>query len=506
MSGVETSIFNPFSYDLEILTIVNNEGESFDVKDTFQQFLITEDITQPFLTGELILVDSTGILERAKLTGQESVRIRFKHPEANHENDTIDQLFRIYRVMDILRENQNIQTIKCLFASPEFIEAKRKRISQAFNGNLLDIVAKLSTDHLGITHDENLDAENPPPKMTPYFERRAKSEQFAHLVVPNWTVFDTITWLCAQAQDSNHDSHLTDSYFFNQTANGGYRLHSLKQMYGIDYLGGDEFAYSVVYGDAKTREASPDEEAKELEHPPGRRIISYINPSSANVLDGITNGLFGSKLTTIDSTFKHYREKTYNLLERFYAGDNTIDDHPFIRIAEEHLNIGESSTDPSQDLVCRGLYGNETLTKPLSSYPDATQLLMTQNSYVNDPGNKIPSVYGRAHLGGAQTQMAVHELLSYHTIQCLISARSDISTGQLINLKLTLPAPEGLMEDWEPIFYNGKHLIRKIQWSATKTRMELNITCMKDSVENHIEMTEIPYPEKEFVGPPKPEE
>ena len=62
------------------------------------------------------------------------------------------------------------------------------------------------------------------------------------------------------------------------------------------------------------------------------------------------------------------------------------------------------------------------------------------------------------------------------------------------------------MEDWEPIFYNGKHLIKKIQWSATKTRMELNITCMKDSVENNIETIEIPYPETEYqlVGPPKP--
>jgi hypothetical protein len=517
MAGLGPDVRNPHSYVLEVLTIVNNEGVSYDCRDSFKQCLITEDIENPFLTGELMLIDSTGQLERAKMTGQESLRIRFYHPGADSENDIIDQLFRIYRIGDVVRDRQNVQTFKCLFASPELIDAKRIRISQAFNGNLLDTVAKIAEDKLGISQDP-FDPLEPPAKMVPHFDRRAKSKQEAHIVIPNWTVLDTISFLCSQAQDNDYDSHLTDSYYFHQTARGGYRLHSLRQMYNIDYLGGDPFVYTNVnYSEQDAREFSGEpkvlisdkgEVTGEVGH--GRRIVHYVSPTSANVLEGISNGLFGSTLTTVNSTHKYYQEKSYNLLERFYSGtgENSMEPHPFIRQSGEKLHIGLASKDPSADLECRGVYA---YYDPLTSYPEATQLLLYSPSYINDKEDNIKGVNSDAHLGASQTQLAVTQLMKYHTIQCLISNRSDISTGQLINLKIPLPSPEGPQEEWEPMFYSGKHLIKKIQWTFTQAHMETNITCMKDSVTNNIETVVPERPASQyhhfinFVGPPEPE-
>ena len=97
----------PFSYDLEVLTLVNNEGEGYDLRKVFVGVKIHESITQNFLLGEIGIADSTGLLENAKLFGQETLRIRFKSPfgleDELHDDDIIDQIFRIYKVGQVQR-------------------------------------------------------------------------------------------------------------------------------------------------------------------------------------------------------------------------------------------------------------------------------------------------------------------------------------------------------------------------------------------------------------------
>ena len=54
---------NPLSYELEILTLVNNEGVGFDIRGIFLECAIYESITNGFLVGELAIADATGLLE-----------------------------------------------------------------------------------------------------------------------------------------------------------------------------------------------------------------------------------------------------------------------------------------------------------------------------------------------------------------------------------------------------------------------------------------------------------
>ena len=70
-TGTDNS--NPTSYELEILTIVNNEGEGFDIRGLMLECNLYESITRNFLMGELVIGDSIGLRENAKLFGQESL-------------------------------------------------------------------------------------------------------------------------------------------------------------------------------------------------------------------------------------------------------------------------------------------------------------------------------------------------------------------------------------------------------------------------------------------------
>ena len=42
-----------FNYNLEVLTLVNNEGEGFDIRRTFLGLELTESITQNILQGAI---------------------------------------------------------------------------------------------------------------------------------------------------------------------------------------------------------------------------------------------------------------------------------------------------------------------------------------------------------------------------------------------------------------------------------------------------------------------
>ena len=179
--AVGTDSSNPRSYELEILTIVNNEGDGFDVRELMVECNIYESIHRNFLMGELIISDAIGFLENAKLFGQESLRIRFKQPsgiqDETDEADIIDQLFRIYKIQGVTRVDETTQLYQLNFCSPEFIQAKRIRISQAFRGSMTDIAALLAEDHLGIVNEVK------DTKLEPYFEMREKSQNENYHIV-----------------------------------------------------------------------------------------------------------------------------------------------------------------------------------------------------------------------------------------------------------------------------------------------------------------------------------
>ena len=99
MSEADSS--TPKSIELEVLTIVNNEGDGFDIRNAMMECNIYESIERNFLLGECIIADSIALLENAKLFGQETIRIKFKQAaginDETHIDDTIDQVFRIYK-------------------------------------------------------------------------------------------------------------------------------------------------------------------------------------------------------------------------------------------------------------------------------------------------------------------------------------------------------------------------------------------------------------------------
>lgn len=482
-TGTESS--NPQSYELEVLTIVNNEGEGFDIRDLMIECSIFESINRNFLLGELIIGDAIALMENAKLFGQESLRIRFKQPagvnDETDEEDLIDQIFRIYKITGVKRINETTQAYKLSFCSPGHIESKRTRISQAFRGSMTDIAAQIAEDHLGIANEVK------DKKLESYFEVREKSQgDNYHVLIPNWTVGYAMNYLCASAQGIDSTSGLQDSFFFYQTANGGYRIQSLASMMEQDYAGGRPFVYSEA-----AREKDPNVPADSTNPDKlgmSRRILNFEVQSAANVLEGTMEGLFGSKQTTVDNTYQFYVEKTYSFLEKFFSGEKqAMHCHPFVRTQPEILHIGTAADEGDVNII------GSVEGKGIGAYPNAHSILTSDSSFVNDSTDKIHQPNHYTHLGSSQFRAAAKQLLDYYTMNLILATRTDISVGQVINLDIPAArAGEGVVE---PKFYNGGHLITELRWTLRGDHCNLNVKCIKDSVLNNIETTEIEYGE-----------
>ena len=500
---------NPKNIELEILTIVNNEGDGFDIRDVMLECNIYESISRNFLLGECIISDSVALLENAKLFGQESIRIRFKQATGSgdepHIDDTIDQVFRIYKIDSVTRIDSANQVFKINFCSTEMLASKRIRISQAFRGSLTDIAAQIAEDHLKIVN-KNLDT-----KCTPYFQVREKSDKDNyHVVIPNWSAGYAINWLCKRAQGIGPNSGLQDSFFWYQTANGSYRISSLASMMKVNYAGGRPFSYASVNAADGKDEPYDITLEKTQGHSGnigmGRRILSYEVRSHADVLKGVINGLFASKQTTIDNTYKIFTEKTYSFLDKHFSRRSSIEAHPFVRTQPEilwiggpagEIEVGASSCSPG-DITAYRDSSRPGKGKTISDYPDAHQILTSDSAYVNDATNKIWQSNHRTHLGQIQFRAAAKELLEYYTISLVLSARTDISVGTLINLDIPAVRPGGEVE--EPKFNNGRHLITELAWNINaKHECTLSVKCIKDSVINNIETTVMEYGESSNV-------
>ncbi len=482
-TGTDNS--NPTSYELEILTIVNNEGEGFDIRGLMLECNLYESISRNFLMGELVIGDSIGLRENAKLFGQESLRLRFKQPSGVHDEtddaDIIDQIFRIYKITNEKRVDESSTVYQLYFTSPEFLTSKRKRISQALRGSVSDMAAKIAEDHLGIANEVK------DKKLEPYFDIREKSQgDNYHIVIPNWTVNYTINHLCAEAQGTEATSGLADSFYFFQTANGGYRIQSLANMMDQEYGGGRPFVYSQAASDNQNPDIPYDSTEEGIGA--GRRILDYKVSSSANVLEGIMGGLFASRQVTLDNTYQFYVDKSYSYLDKFHGSKTSLHCHPLVRQEPEITHIGTAADEGDVKII------GSSEGESISDYTDAHLIYANDSSFMNDEKNTIVQPDHKIHMGSKQHRKASQQLLKYYTMDLVLPARTDISVGQVINLEIP-PAIPG--EDIESKFFGGPHLITDLSWNLRTNSCQLNVKVIKDSVMNQIETVEIEYGDTE---------
>ena len=476
---------DPLYYDLDICTIINNEGWGMDIRNLMGECTIYESIFNNFITGEMVIDDSINMYDKLMFTGQETLRIKFGHRlggEPCEENAKIDKFFRIHKVSDVQRTDQGTLMYKISFATPEFIASRRERVSQAFRGNPIEIATKIGTDRLkieaipkaasGMIRETNY--KEVPEIAVPYWEYTSINEKpsYTHVVIPNWSINYTMNWLCRQAQDKVlEEDPLGGKYFWYETATGGYRINSINDMLTLDYLPNEEFHYSPA--------ADLDRE-KEDESPMTLKLISYTAPDQADVIEASVKGMFAGRQITVDLTGKSFHDI-------YKAFDNRKDPRQwFIRSEPETYSVGQAvdfdeNGKPSSPI--------EKPLDPLETIYDYADSYLTVHHILQRGGGVHSDSYETVHsdnwYGTELASAAAMKLAEYNTISGLISARTDICVGERINLRIPTSDTGTVSKDLpEPDPFNdGHHLITHIRWTLGQgNELRTNIKCIKQDI------------------------
>tara|TARA_B110000196_G_scaffold150233_1_gene129651 strand:- start:1474 stop:3123 length:1650 start_codon:yes stop_codon:yes gene_type:complete len=512
-----TDSLNPYNYQLEVLTIVNNEGITMDVRNMMGECRIYESILNNFLMGELAIIDALepSLFEQMHFTGQESLRIKFSHGEENSGNKSIDKLFRIYKVSDVQRHNQGQLQYMLSFCSPEFLTSRRFRISKAYRGSHAGVAAKIGDEYLNITSPKSGNISRYSTKgleghkHEPYWEHIALNslDEDYQFVIPNWTVNYTMNWLCNEALEDTTNiaprkhSSFDSLTFWYQSAQGDYKIESLKDMLETEFLHGAKFIYSPVSENETVDFKLEDGDKTKTVKVSGQKIINYQEGQHADFLEGIVYGIFAGEQTTVDLRNKMYYESQWSYFDSPQQGEETTGSYPMIRDTKEVKWVGNAidlpgeGTDDKIHPVAAEPFKPMRPAKhpteiPASEFHQAYSILENQTPKIFEDNTKYNSEGLEGIPKAVIIKQAALKLLEYNTITAQISARTDISAGKIIDLSIPatdtgLGAVRGI--DREDNFNSGKHLITEVMWSLMPTELKTNITCMRDTCITKIE-------------------
>jgi len=132
------------------LSIVNQYGESLEIPRSAMEVSLFESIYSKFVTGEIAIDDGLNLTKNFRFTGQENVRIIFRQQEGNGQScapeDSIDKVFRVYKVSNEERVKDSKKTYIIKICDPRMFRARRQRISQTLRGSYTDMLVGLFTD------------------------------------------------------------------------------------------------------------------------------------------------------------------------------------------------------------------------------------------------------------------------------------------------------------------------------------------------------------------------
>ena len=440
--GAEQPIVDNFT--VIAIHLVTQEGLSIDVSPICVGFRLYESIYTKFVTADLTLIDALNLLKHYQLTGQEFVRISFKHggtetPNEENKAPTIDKTFRLFKNVNVTRVKETVQTYQLRLCEPAMFTSKTTRMMSALRGSWSDMLWKTMST-IGVYED----------KIEHWEDSEYDNHQF---IPPKWTVNRFIDYVTTHASKGKKSAY-KNSFFFYQTLMGGYNLKSLDNMVSGNLektLGGKGKGNKVT---DKMKGIPP-----LVFHPtsgasdvPTREHIRQITiPQKFDTLSATIGGAYASHMVHYDSVRKLESTEYYDMQETFdRSSQSHVSGFPMIRTSSV---VGETekaltTEDPSSDGTTEGDAPPPKSDNANSQLPANKQMeavcvyaYSTNHDFDNNELGTDEVFRGSKHAGnGNLERIAMLEILQQNRIKVTIPIRSDLQVGQVI--QLLIPEPE----------------------------------------------------------------
>lgn len=264
---------SPYDYTLIELKIINSLGVNIDIDLIYGEINIYEDLFNNVINGDILLTDSSDLINRIGMHGNEFLTISFKTPSMKK----YQKVFRIYKISEYSLRGTSNAKYKLHFCSEEFLLNQQYYISKSFRETRLsDVVRIIARNFLKISQTKLSDL---------YIEESTVllNPEKNPLIVPNLRPFEAINWISSFAL-SKRDS--SPGFFFYENADG-FQFRSMSDIYSQPSK--KTLYYAPKNQDAKESIASQQGKLDEMEF---RQVF--------DTLESISNGAYASELIKLD--------------------------------------------------------------------------------------------------------------------------------------------------------------------------------------------------------------
>lgn len=451
-------------FSIEAFTIINQHGETVVIDALTVGVTLYESIFSKFCSGQASILDGLDLLKNYRFTGQEYLRISIKQKEGFDEEApkefTIDKTFKIYKVENIQRPQESMQSYVLKFCDPRQFFVTKKRLSKTFRGSKGQMLQDALLDETHFYAEE----------FDLWEETTPANHQF---ICPNWTVNRFMDWCITTSQSEKSDGW-RNSMFFYQTLNGGFRFGSVDGMFQREFP--VVFSFKPTQSDLETAD-------KDLNAPGGlnSKILSYFKPQQFDTLAAMIGGAYGSSMKVYDPVRKLEEDVVYDYKETMARGTH-LSGFPLIVTDEDEVMLSaENQIDERESPNSIEVDVDLAMNKEFKTLVDYTYT--SNHTFDNSESIAEDEVFqGTKHKdNGRLERRALLEILEQHKMIVTIPLRTDISAGTVI--QLAIPGAETLDGNVSNNLNDDRYLITdlSVNFEPASASGIMHLECVKES-------------------------
>jgi hypothetical protein len=424
----------PSAYRLNDIILINHRNVEFDITNLVAQFSITESIFQPFLSIELRIRDSVNLLEEAQLVGQERVRISFSRDDLPTGNNKTVHTFVVTDYPGF-KKTHRVQAIILKGISEHAYLSRFKKISRAFNANVIDLIRDILINDLNVP-EEKINLTN-------------ESSSIIKGIIPALHPLNAIFWLLRRAYDSNG----APFYCYETLATGTINILSHSEMVSVDNEPHETYHDGKFFTQVDVDDDYNQKRTRILDLTSDIRLSKFIAGSA---------GAYASQTKYVDVSTKEYFVEKFNYSQAF----------------ESMATIDKNSV-LSNSFILNEDSGLDELVESHENYVSLNQL-----AYDDPLSNYHASTVGNG-LARAQSYLENSDTI-IHDVK--LHGDSTLATGATVNLVLAASVDvsneneqyvqsKDIMRD---AFLSGRYVVSGIVHTFGNTYF-MEIRCKKDS-------------------------
>ena len=285
---------HPGDFLLDGVLIVGSSGVEVEVTELLKELNIFQNIDSPFMSGNLLIEDGSGLAEVLPFIGQERIIFSLRTP-GRQKIDFNRYHGIIYSVGKRFHTSDRSQMLLLNFTSLENYKNLRTKVSHSFKGLISSMVQDILTsdNYLGSKKPINIDV----------------TKNIRTFVIPNITPFKAIDFLKREAVSATEQS----PHFLFYENPDGFHFRSLDSLLGqlgtLSVEHKDTYRFEPPPSPAGAGGGSPD---PEYTLP---TILHWEANNNSNSFVGLRKGMYASTLYTHDIFNKNIQKFEFDYVK-----------------------------------------------------------------------------------------------------------------------------------------------------------------------------------------------